>query len=95
MRCDFDQQRENLAAEIPSGMKEWRPQHPRATLKEIEAALDERLFRPRARMLEDAALASAAADWREREEAPPVCPLPFLSNGAGRSPAATTRPARP
>ena len=38
-------------------------QHPRATLKEIEVALDERLGRLRARMLEDAALASAAAEW--------------------------------
>ena len=41
-------------------MKEWRLQHPTATLSEIEDALDERLSGMRARMLEDLALASAA-----------------------------------
>jgi NADH pyrophosphatase NudC (nudix superfamily) len=74
VRFDFDQQWEALTAEILSGMKEWRLQHPRATLNEIEAALDERLSRLRARMLEDAALASAAADWSEDTEGPPLCP---------------------
>ncbi len=43
MHTDFDQRWEELAAEILSGMKEWLLQHPRATLNEIEAALDERL----------------------------------------------------
>jgi NADH pyrophosphatase NudC (nudix superfamily) len=74
MRTDFDQQWKDLATEILSGMKEWRLQHPRATLNEIEAALDERLGRLRARMLEDAALASAAADWSGEDEEPPLCP---------------------
>jgi hypothetical protein len=72
MRTDFDQQWQELSAEVLSGMKEWRLQHPRATLREIEAALDERLARLRARMLADAALASAATDWRA-EATPPVC----------------------
>lgn len=45
-----------------TGVKEWRLAHPRATLAEIEAAVDERLARVRARLIEDAALASAAAD---------------------------------
>lgn len=58
-----------------SGMKEWRMQHPRATLREIEGALDERLAKMRARMLADAALASAAADIASGEEGErPVCP---------------------
>ena len=51
-----------LAGEVLTGMKEWRLQHPKASLREIEAALDERLSRVRARLLEDLALASAAAD---------------------------------
>jgi hypothetical protein len=51
-----------LTEEAVTGMAEWRQQHPRATLREIEGALDERLGRVRARMLEDAALASAATD---------------------------------
>jgi|GEM_PF-1287802 len=43
MKADFDAQWEALAAEVLSGMKEWRLQHPKATLPEIEHALDERL----------------------------------------------------
>ena len=65
-------QRDRLAAkwresseEVVSGVAEWREQHPKATLQEIEAALDERLGRLRARMLEDAALASQATDLRD------------------------------
>jgi hypothetical protein len=74
MRKDFDQHWRALSEEVITGMKEWRLQHPRATLTEIEAALDERLVRLRARMLEDAALASAAADWKSGAEAtPPTC----------------------
>lgn len=53
-----------LSEEVVSGMGQWREQHPRATLREIELALDERLAKLRAHMLEDAALASEAADWQ-------------------------------
>jgi ribosomal protein L34E len=51
-----------LADEVFTGMKEWRLQHPKATLREIEAALDEQLSRVRARLLQDVAPASAARD---------------------------------
>lgn len=47
--------------EVVSGLKEWRLQHPRASFREIETAVDERLGRVRARLLEAAVLASAAA----------------------------------
>jgi hypothetical protein len=60
----LDQQWQQEAGAILSGFTEWRLRHPRATLSEIEAALDGRLARLRARLLEDAALASAAADLR-------------------------------
>lgn len=74
MQDDFDARWQELAEEVLSGMKEWRLQHPKATLTEIETALDERLGRMRARMLEDAALASAAADISmAQEEERPVC----------------------
>jgi ribosomal protein S27AE len=43
-------------------MKEWRQALPRATFREIESALDEKLAKVRARMLEDVAVASTAAD---------------------------------
>ena len=56
---------EELSAEILSGMREWRLQHPKATLSEIEAALDQRWYRLRARMLRDVALQSRAANRQE------------------------------
>ena len=68
MRTDFDARWEQLAEEVISGMKEWRLQHPKASLREIERALDERLGRMQARMLQDAALASSAADIKTAEK---------------------------
>lgn len=66
---------QQLADEVFTGMKEWRLQHPKATFKEIEAALDERLARVRARMLQDVALASAAANVSTASESErPKCP---------------------
>ena len=80
MRTDFDARWDELAEEVLSGMKEWRLQHPKATLRQIEAALDARLGKMRARMLQDAALASAAADIKATHVSErPVC-------GACRSP---------
>ena len=66
---------QQLAEEVMTGMKEWRLAHPRATFKEIERALDERLAKVRARMLTDVALASAAADLKGAEAGDrPPCP---------------------
>ena len=55
---------DELSAEILSGMREWRLSHPKATLSEIEAALDQGLYRLRARMLRDVALQSQATTWQ-------------------------------
>ncbi len=64
-----------LTQEVMTGMREWRAQHPKATLREMETELDARLNRMRARMLEDMALASAAADWADTPESEhPTCP---------------------
>jgi len=71
---DLDSRWHSLAEEVMTGMKEWRVQHPKATFREIEAALDERLGRLRARMLEDALLASRAAEWEAEQGERPVCP---------------------
>ena len=70
----LDQQWQQEAAAILSGFKEWRLRHPRATLSEIEAALDARWAVARARLLADAALLSAAAD---------LAALPPLRGGDG------------
>ena len=69
---DFAKRWLELSEEVVTGMKEWRLQHPRATWREIEVALDERLGRLRARMLQDVAMASAKADWVAGEA--PCCP---------------------
>jgi predicted RNA-binding Zn-ribbon protein involved in translation (DUF1610 family) len=72
----YEQEWQTLSEEALSGMKEWRDQHPKATFNEIEAALDERLAKLRARMLQDAALASTASDWSQAApEERPLCPL--------------------
>jgi hypothetical protein len=70
---DWDARWHQLAEEVLTGMKEWRLQHPKATYREIETALDERLARVRARMLEDAALVSRAAEWEAESVDHPVC----------------------
>ena len=58
---EVEPQWQQLAAEVLGGMKEWRLQHPQATLQEIEAALDARLSGLRARLG-----AAAAQDVRAR-----------------------------
>lgn len=59
--------------EILSGMREWRAQHPKARLAEIEAEVDQRLAGMRARMIADLALASQSADWEAGVESE-ICP---------------------
>jgi hypothetical protein len=46
---EVTQRRQEMSSEIITGMAEWRQQHPKAMLREIEAALDERLERLRAK----------------------------------------------
>jgi hypothetical protein len=64
-----------LTEEITQAMSEWREQHPKATLREIESELDARLAHARARLLEDLAMTSSAASWQQapRLHSPP-CP---------------------
>jgi predicted RNA-binding Zn-ribbon protein involved in translation (DUF1610 family) len=62
-----------LMDEVMTGMKEWRVANPKARLSEIEQALDERWAKARARMVQDSAMASAAADLAQ-EKARLGCP---------------------
>jgi len=57
-----------------AGLQDWQAAHPRATFAELEAVVDERLNGLRARLLENLALARAAAAAAAGEEARPVCP---------------------
>ena len=85
-RQQFEQRWHQLSTEIMSGLSDWRIQHPKATLREMELELDTRLAHVRARMLEDLALASAASDWHASPagEAPgcPQCASPLQLRGA-------------
>jgi hypothetical protein len=49
-----------LMEDVITGMEDWRTAHPEATFAEIEVEVELRLGQLRVRMLEDAALASAA-----------------------------------
>ena len=72
-----------MSEEIISGVAEWRQQHPKAIFREIEAEVDQRLSEMRARMLSDAAIVSASADWEGREEQPrcPHCGAELQAKG--------------
>jgi hypothetical protein len=63
---------EALSHEILTGIREWRQEHPKATLREIELVLDERFAPLRARMLQDVALQSRTADLGVSSERP-IC----------------------
>lgn len=54
---------QQITHDITTEMRAWRLAHPKATLCAIEVELDARLNRMRARMIEDLALTSSAADW--------------------------------
>ena len=72
---ELDARWHQVSEDVISGMKDWRQQHPSATFREIEQALDERLARLRARMLQDAALLSRASDVSALADAErPACP---------------------
>ncbi len=71
---DPDAQWHELAGEVLTGFRAWREQHPTATLTEIEDELDRRWYRLRARVVEDAALRSAAVEVG-RTVTRPVCPV--------------------
>ena len=73
---DFERKWAALSEEVLSGMRDWREQHPRATLREIEAEVDTRLAGVRARLVEEMALRSRAVAWSGRAdpEAAPRCP---------------------
>jgi hypothetical protein len=73
-----------LAEEAWAGVAAWRQQHPKATLREIEQAVDERLADLRARLVQDAALASASTDPTANGDRPrcPTCGEPMQVDGS-------------
>lgn len=59
---DVERRLQELSGEVILGVREWRLQHPKATFREIEAVVDERWARARARLIQEVALASEATE---------------------------------
>lgn len=58
---DLQQRWEAQGEDVFAAVAQWRAAHPKATLAEIEQAVDEQMNRLRARMIEQAAQASTGA----------------------------------
>ncbi len=72
---NFEERWAVLNREVAQKMAQWRNEHPKATLRQIEQAMDEQLAPMRARMIEDLISTSAAGDWEMAPEAHPAkCP---------------------
>ena len=64
-----------VAEEVKSEIREWREQHPKATFREIEEAVDRLMAKARVRFIQDVALASEVRSIsRESEDDRPPCP---------------------
>ena len=87
-----------LAGEVESELAAWRRAHPRATLAEIEAAVQAALSRLQARYLTDLVQTSAAARLRATPPADrPACPScgGMLVPTGGAKPRAVVTPGQP
>ncbi len=64
---------EKLHEEAMRAVLDWREAHPKATLAEIEEAVDEQLATLRAQLVQDMAQASATADVKAHNDRA-ICP---------------------
>jgi len=53
--------------DVMNEVTEWRAKHPKASLREIEVEIDQRLSGLRAKMISDTANQSTSARWEEAE----------------------------
>jgi hypothetical protein len=75
MKIDFDREWQAASDDLSKEMRDWRLGHPKATLSEMESALDKPLAEFRAKLLQDMALASENADLSQVAPAKrPICP---------------------
>lgn len=94
MREDFDREWEEPSRRVVEGLKTWRPGHPTATLREIEAATDERLDRLRSRLVADSAMGERGGGLAgDSGGSPPgLSDLPGDVEGPGKPAAASGEP---
>lgn len=71
-RANLETGWKGASEEVLQGVAEWRGQHPKATMREIEAEIDRRLSMLRAKMISDTANASVSASWAAAEGV--ICP---------------------
>lgn len=69
---EMEQQWQQQSQQAARAMREWRPAHPKATLAQIEAAVDEQMNQLRARMIEEVAQATPL-EHEEQGQAARTC----------------------
>jgi hypothetical protein len=62
MKAEYEQRWKELAQEVLLEMRQWREEHPEATLQEIEEEVDQRMARMRAGLVEGTAMSSVAVE---------------------------------
>jgi len=62
-RGELQQGWSGMSKDILEGVEQWREEHSRATMREIEEEVDKRLSVLRAKMISDTANASERAQW--------------------------------
>ena len=84
----FEPDWDSIFQEVRDEMVTWRRAHPKATMREIELENERVLARLHARMVQDLAAASAAADFAgQPADARPRCPkcqVPLVAHGKKR-----------
>ncbi len=81
---DLQARWEEQGADIFAAVAQWRAAHPKATLAEIEHAVDEQMNRLRARMIEQAAQASAAESEASQGLVCEQCGQPLQARGRAK-----------
>jgi Zn-dependent oligopeptidase len=59
----MEQHWRSLSEEVISGVKEWQLAHPKATFREIEEEVHERMSRLEAQLVQEATITSELIDW--------------------------------
>ncbi len=76
---------QTLSEQILTEIKEWRRAHPKATFREIEHEVHQRMSRLEAQVLQDTAQESGSREWSgvPEQDRPkcPVCATPLLARG--------------
>ena len=76
---------QSLYDEATEELKAWRREHRKATFRDIESTVDEKLARVRAQIMQDLALDSESREWAGKAAAErpkcPACGTALQSNG--------------